>query len=299
MKEILILMSTYNGEKYLNEQLTSLFQQKRVKVTVLVRDDDSSDNTKNILEQWKDKVDLNWYTGEHLNAEFSFFDLMEHAAKMDFQYFAFCDQDDVWDQDKLYCALKKLEQIEPNKEALYCCGQKLVNEKLELISVHKLNKNRNLYARFMYNDAAGCTEVFNQALLKRIVQYKPKYLSMHDSWLVKVCLATGGEIIVDPKAHISYRQHENNVLGLKRDFKSKLVRAKKYIDELDITSQMKELERGYSMYLIPEYREIVLDVLKYKKHFKNKIRLLNMRKFKYANIGITLTYIIKVLENKV
>lgn len=298
MKDVLVLMSTYNGEKFLDEQIHSLFSQKRVNIKVLVRDDGSTDRTIDILERWHNAANLEWYAGEHLDVKYSFFDLLERSAETDFNYFAFCDQDDVWDDDKLLCALKSLNKVKVDREGLYYCGQRLVDERLNILNIHELSEKRNLFARFMLNDSAGCTEVFNKALLKRVIQYKPDYMLMHDTWLVKVCLAVGGEVIVDPKPHLSYRQHSNNVVGLQRDLKSKLIRAKKYINEQDIESQMQELSKGYADSLVPEYYEIVHDVLNYKKELRRKIRLLNMRKFKYADIGIMITHILKVLENK-
>lgn len=298
MNKVLVLMATYNGEKYLDQQLDSIFSQKDVDVEVLVRDDGSKDKTQDKLEKWHKKASLNWYTGKHLNVKYGFFDLMEHAAKTDFQYFAFCDQDDVWDSDKLSIAISKLKDIEPNKCGLYYCGQRIVDEGLNLLDIHKLQSNRSNYARFMLNDAAGCTEVFNKALLNEIVSYKPQYLLMHDAWLVKVCLALGGELIVDPNPHMSYRQHGGNVVGLKHDFKSNISRAIQYIKEQDVYSQMKELDKGFGNKIQSDYKEIINLVLGYKNSFKNKLKLLNRDKFYFSNRGIQTTYTLKILINK-
>lgn len=72
MKTVLVLMATYNGGKYLDEQLQSLFSQKEVKVKLLVRDDESSDNTITVLENWEKGNDISWYSGKHLNVQFGF-----------------------------------------------------------------------------------------------------------------------------------------------------------------------------------------------------------------------------------
>ena len=298
MQSVLVLMATYNGEKYLEEQLNSLFNQKHVKVSVLVRDDGSSDSTQSILEKWKSNTDLNWYTGEHLNVKYGFLDLMARAATMEYDYYAFCDQDDVWDDDKLFFALQMLKKIVAEKEVLYYCGQRLVNEKLNLIAMHELNRKRTLYARFMLNDAAGCTMVFNRALLMMVNKYKPQYLLMHDAWVVKVCLAVGGKVIVDPQAHMSYRQHGNNTLGLRKDFVSKLKRAIAYINQQKVQAQLQELNEGYGQQLIPEYAAIIADVLGYKHSIRKRINLLNMHKFYFGDWRIQAIYLLKVLFNK-
>lgn len=298
MKNVLVLMATYNGEKYLNEQIKSLFAQKNVKVSVLVRDDGSIDNTKKILKKWEDNSSLTWYTGEHLNAKFGFFDLLLEATKRtEFGYFAFCDQDDIWDEDKLEIAIKALSKEKTYIETVYYCGQRLVDERRNFLAVHKLNKKRTEYARFIFNDAAGCTMVFNRKLLNTITSYKPKYLLMHDAWMLKVCLAVGGKIIVDAEAHMSYRQHDNNVVGLKNDFKSKVSRSIRYIKEKNIEIQMLELENGYRNEIIGEYREIIYDIIHSKSSFSSKRKMLDCKKFYYGDIGLQITYILKVLLN--
>ena len=161
-KSVLVLMATYNGEKYLNDQLKSIFNQTGVLVKVLVRDDGSTDNTISILEDWSKTNNLEWYTGEHLNVQFGFYDLMVHAKNYNYNYFAFSDQDDIWDSDKLYIALQHLQEADNLKPSLYYCGQKLVDENLNYLDTHYLNTKRNLKTKFIFSDIAGCTAVFNK-----------------------------------------------------------------------------------------------------------------------------------------
>ena len=86
MKKILVIMATYNGEKYLEEQLNSILQQKNVCVDILVRDDGSSDSTVTILNRYRENGKLEWYTGEHLNVANGFFDLMLKAKQKESDY---------------------------------------------------------------------------------------------------------------------------------------------------------------------------------------------------------------------
>ena len=108
MEKVLVLMATYNGEKYLQEQLDSIYRQKNVMVDVLVRDDGSSDLTQEILEMNSKTKNLTWYSGEHKNVQKGFFELMRKAAMLDYEYYAFCDQDDVWFDDKLSIAISRI-----------------------------------------------------------------------------------------------------------------------------------------------------------------------------------------------
>ena len=95
MNKILILMSTYNGEKYLSEQLNSLLLQENVNIKILIRDDGSTDNTHKILNFYSSNYpNISWYTGENKGPALSFMDLLFNAPESD--YYAFCDQDDVW-----------------------------------------------------------------------------------------------------------------------------------------------------------------------------------------------------------
>ena len=94
MKKVTILLSSYNGETYLDEQLESIEAQKDVQTRILVRDDGSTDHTCDILDQWQQKTNLKWYCGENIGPARSFMDLLRQAG--DSYYYAFSDQDDYW-----------------------------------------------------------------------------------------------------------------------------------------------------------------------------------------------------------
>lgn len=297
-KKVLIIMATYNGEKYLKEQLESIFDQKNVEVSVLVRDDGSQDRTIDILEMYKSEKRIDWYTGPHLNVAKGYFDLMKKAAAYDVDYIAFSDQDDIWDLDKLHVALQALDKVNFETPALYYCGQRLVDQDMKFISNHRLNEYRNLTTRFVLSDFAGCTGVFNKKLLEEVVSFEPTYMLMHDTWILKVCLALGGKVIVDSEPHMNYRQHGGNAVGLGRSIPAYLKQVKQYLNEYLVEEQMIELIKGYGDRLVPEYREIVECIYNYRKNLKCKKILLDKRKINFYNTGLNITYAIKVLLNK-
>ncbi|MBQ4399872.1 MAG: glycosyltransferase, partial [Alphaproteobacteria bacterium] len=107
MDNVLVLMSTYNGEKYLKTQLDSILAQQGVNVQILVRDDGSSDGTLPILQAYAAQGKLTYYTGPNLKPAKSFMDLIYNAPQADF--YAFADQDDYWLPEKLICAVNKLK----------------------------------------------------------------------------------------------------------------------------------------------------------------------------------------------
>ena len=298
MKEkVLVLMASYNGEKYIDEQLTSLFAQEGVEVALLVRDDGSTDSTRDILDRWGKTHPVTWYTGDHLGAKYGFLELVTKALSSDADHFAFCDQDDVWDGDKLQIALASLQTVTPGTPALYYCGQRLVDAALQPLSVHKLNAGRTMAARFVFGDIAGCTGVFNRALAEAVAAYRPDYMRMHDLWIMKVCCAIGGQVFVDPEAHIAYRQHGNNVEGLSNSLRSKINRFGRYYRH-SITAHMCELKKGYDDRLCDEYRRLIDRILLCQKQPSARWALLRQYNIDFRNKGIALAFFLKVLFNK-
>lgn len=291
-------MATYNGKKYLSEQLESIFAQKSVLVEILVRDDGSKDGTRNLLDEYKKSGRLQWYTGEHLNVARGYFDLMKMALKFDADYIAFADQDDVWDSDKLYIATQFLDSVDRKVPALYYCGQRLVDGELNFIANHELNNHRTLITRFVLSDFAGCTGVFNRALLEAVIEYEPQYMLMHDTWILKVCLCLGGKVFVDTKPHMNYRQHGGNTVGLGRSLSAYIKQVNQYLNEYHVEAQMHELLNGYEDRMVPQYKALAKQICEYRKSFRIKKQLMNKKYINFYNNGLNLTYKLKVLLNK-
>lgn len=275
LESILVLLSTYNGEKYLEEQLNSLKSQIGVKVDILVRDDGSKDSTIDILNEWQREGGLSWYSGNNLKAAKSFMNLVNNAP--DYNYYAYCDQDDVWEIDKLKIALQMMEQYPRDKELLYCSTLNIVDEKLNFLNIKQIHRLYPIGEALIRNNIVGCTMVFNRKLLETIKIHNPEYLEMHDSWTYRVCIAVGGNVVVDYIPHINYRQHENNVIGatvnnidrLYNRFKSLYFR-KNY----GSLQTARELLLGYSERISEKDKKLLIKVINYKKSLKNKLILI-------------------------
>lgn len=213
MASVAVLMSTYNGEKYLREQIDSVLNQKGVQVSLLVRDDGSKDHTLELLQEYaQEHENISWYNNVNLGPAKSFLDLVMNAPEAD--YYAFCDQDDYWDEDKLAIAVEKMKDFPADKPALYYSNLRIVDQDLNFFrlshAVPHVPKNR--YSVLAEPIATGCTMVFNAATVKVLRRKLPEYCSMHDAWVYMVCLLLGS-VVYDFDAHISYRQHGNNVIG--------------------------------------------------------------------------------------
>lgn len=296
MEKVLVLLATYNGEKYLQEQLDSLYMQEEVDVHILVRDDGSTDSTIDILEENSKNHNLDWYQGDHKNVSKSFFELMQKGAETKYELFAFCDQDDVWDSNKLKIAVERINKV--NTMALYYCGQRLVNDQRVFIENHELNKNRTLKTRFVMSDFAGCTGVFNKKLLEEVIKYEPAYMLMHDTWIMKVCLCLGGSVYIDTNPRMDYRQHDKNTLGLGHSFKATIKQIDQYINEYQVEKVTKELLNGYGNRMVPEYKEICSWICKYKRDWKCKKKLLDRNNVDFCKFGLNIVFCIKVILNK-
>lgn len=207
---VVVLLSTYNGGKHLDGQLASIFGQT-TPVELVVRDDGSEDGTIEVLESWRGRFPIEFSLGRNLGPARSYLDLLVSAP--DASYYAFADQDDVWDSDKLETGLGLLSQVPADRPALYFSATRVVDEKLRFLEDSRLSGTPTFEQALVRNFASGCTMLFNRRLLELVRDAPYVELGMHDSWLLKVCLAVGGSVYYDPKPHISYRQHSANVVG--------------------------------------------------------------------------------------
>lgn len=223
MKKVLVLMSTYNGECYLRDQLSSLYRQECVDVHLLVRDDGSSDGTISILNEFSDKYGkMTILMGENMGPAKSFHYLiyLAHLEYKGYDYYAFCDQDDVWKSDKIKNAVALLEG-ESAILKLYYSRTTLTDALLNPIECHSVNEIVNsLYANVISNHSPGCTQVFNYNLLCKVAflstdiqKNTSSFIPMHDCWVAVVAYACGSKVIVDNSSYILYRQHGKNSVG--------------------------------------------------------------------------------------
>ena len=267
-------MSTYNGEKYLSEQINSLMTQKGVNVHLQIRDDGSSDYTIKILEQFKtafpDKIDIE--LGTHKGFSESFYLLAASADAYD--YYAFCDQDDVWMPGKLQTAVDMIDGTSDVPE-MYFSNVQLTDSILR--PLHTLYKDYHfpslLSMRLTDNPAPGCSIVFNNTARKYFIRADKDKIVYHDFWMYLIC-SYMGKVVYDSNCQIMYRQHDSNVMGLHNQKKNWIGRIRKLNHKLHIREYAAaELCRLFSSQINPAELDKVRIMSEYRKNLSAKMRL--------------------------
>ncbi len=211
-------MSTYNGGKYLKEQIESILAQEGTEVTLFVRDDGSTDETKELLMRYMEQYGIVVTFGQNAGVGNSFMQLL-YSVPEEFDYYAFSDQDDIWMPDKLAAAERKLEAEEG--PALYTSNQMLTDAAGNETGLrYQSNPGTSVQQILHNNKLAGCTFVWNSRMhaFYRDERRRPDpallKVRIHDVWTA-MAAAVAGTVIYDQEAHILYRQHESNVVGAK------------------------------------------------------------------------------------
>lgn len=223
MSMLHILMSTYNGERYLAQQIESIIAQTYTDWCLFIRDDGSKDGTKQILDAYavKDKRITVLRDTENVGACRSFERLLEQCGGAD--YYAFADQDDVWDADKLEICMQVIraqEKAFPRKPVVVHTDLRVVDEQLQEIAPSfwrysniqpdLLDAHRHYLA--ISNSATGCAMLFNEAA-RACALPMSENAYMHDAWVALMTVCHGGQLVPIHRAPIAYRQHAGNVLG--------------------------------------------------------------------------------------
>lgn len=257
--KVVVLLSTYNGEQYIEEQLRSIVKQNNFKdIDVIIRDDGSKDSTVDILKKYAKKYsNIKFLVGKNIGLVPSFFYLLRYSYNYNYEYYAFCDQDDYWMPDKIDVALNKLQYGGIGKvPLLYGSCSWLVDSALKMegrMTTQKENRPISLYNAVIQNICPGHTQVLNKLLVKIILDHTKslKNIYSQDLWIITVASAMG-KVIFDNTPHVLYRMHVNNQLGYGQTTWNRLIshikRLKKGETRL-ISKQMQTFLDFYSDYL--------------------------------------------------
>ena len=220
---ISILMATYNGERFIKEQIESLLGQTVQNFKLYINDDKSTDSTFEVAQEYEKKHPEKIFVSQNEKnlggAKQNFIQMMINHKD---DYILLCDQDDVWLPDKIDKSLHKMKEMElqhdKSKPLLVYTDLTVVDENLNIISQSYFktediyNKKKTLNKIVARNITTGCTVMYNRALAD-LIESTPEHMIMHDWWLTLIACAFG-ELSTIFEPTVMYRQHSDNEIGV-------------------------------------------------------------------------------------
>ena len=287
MKNVVILLATYNGQQYIRQQLDSLFAQTYQDFRIVIHDDGSTDETVNIINEYRDKYSdrIEIIYGHSCGGAKTNF--MYLLSEVEADYYLLCDQDDVWLPEKVEKSIKVLHDIENEggrhllHPAIVFTDMYVVDENLNIIDesfigyLGRSSKNTSYTQVLIDNPAAGTTMCFNRALRDIAISSKNvewDNVPMHDAWLLEIATIYGNVRCIE-KPLVYYRQTGHNTMGAKTESTSdKLLR------------NAREMRRGFfarKKAFIDEARMFAREILRLKDIPEDKLKVLN----EFVHIG--------------
>lgn len=259
MKKIKVLLSSYNGEKYITQQVDSILGQTHTNLELFIRDDGSTDETVKLLEMYQKDTRVHLFLGTNIGFVRSFFSLLDVAGEAD--YYAFADQDDVWLPNKLEMALEKMKNSHEDKPVLYFSNYEFCDAQMNYLSTHS-NKPPKICFRNSLVDCVplGFNMVVNRTARELTVNNLPQKSTGHDWWMYMLCAGLG-ELVYDERVTVKYRRHTENVSGAEYNFwQFQIWRFKRFFLNgyfKKIHEQIKEFETLYGKRLSMEDQKVL------------------------------------------
>lgn len=292
MKKVQVLLSTYNGERYLAEQLDSIINQSFKNIGILIRDDGSSDSTLRIINQYVKKYpdQIEVLYGENVGVIKSFFLLLAQSDD-EADYYCYCDQDDVWFHNKIERAVQYLQNKNDQSPNMYFTNTTLTDMQLNPLKnwPSRPRKKPSFYNALIQNIAVGMTITINKKARDLLVKKEVEIhnIIMHD-WWTYLCVSAFGKVYYDDSPSAYYRQHGNNVVGgestLIERIKKKWSSFNKHKGERLLYKQAVEFNRLFGEELKGQKKEQLKLFLFPRHNMKNKIKFLYKSKLYRQNV---------------
>ena len=282
-----VLLSAYNGEKYIEQQLNSILRQEGVDVSLIIRDDGSTDSTAEIINAYKklykNKIEI--IRGKNVGIHESFRELLlqDHRS----QYIAFADQDDIWDRDKLIIGISALSLFGAN---FYSCASRLIDSNnLELGSTTSDPEKYRFYmngnSKILTPGAQGCTMILDNNFLTTIINRGVPSKYGHDTW-IPIIAYYYDQSIYDPMPHMSYRQHDDSWTGNRsKKVKQLITETEHFLKGLKrYTPLAQDILQRYKDALSLYDLEVIMNISGNSLSFANRMKAI--RKYQFGKYGI-------------
>lgn len=284
--KVQVLMSTYNGSEFLENQLISILYQDKVDIRLLVRDDGSIDDTLDILYKYKSIYpNIEIIEGENIGVAHSFLELLR-VADSEVDFYAFADQDDFWFPNKIIVANNKLQEA---NSMLYCSNTINTDRNLQILKIKRKKLTPSFGNSLIENLSPGCTYVFTKELRDIILEQLPLEIVIHDWWFY-IIASYHNSVFFDENAYIFYRQHGNNLIGNSKSIYGRINKALRNIYKIE-SNVIKQIN------ILVKILNIDIDYLDYfvQLTVKNKIKILFQKEIKRQSILETILYKIIIL----
>lgn len=205
-KKVAILLSSYNGEKYIAQQIDSILAQTYPNIEIYVRDDCSTDRTVEVLRPYAQRGEIHLIVGEkNLGYPEGFYELLRTVSEAD--YFGFSDQDDVWEPDKIARAVVGLNRRNPDLPALFFASYEICDENLNHIRYSSYLASKPEFRHSLFECLGlGFTYVMNRKAKEMITSQRSVYGDTKDVWIGMLCSAFG-EVVFDKKSCAKHRRN--------------------------------------------------------------------------------------------
>ena len=257
-KKVAVLLSTYNGEKYVGAQIHSILTQSYKNLVLVVRDDGSSDKTVKIVKEYMENYsNIKLVEGKNLGFIKSFFELLKLEQA---DYYAFADQDDVWLPDKIAFAVKSLDKLDNSKPNMAFSNSDYYDVDMKLIKEGEKGKTFSFTNSLYECVTQGMTMVINQKTKDTVLDYMPERVFFHDWWVYMICSGMGN-VAYDDVTTVKYRRDGKNATAEGENFIKLLIwRIKNLFGKdglLDIRIQQSEYKKLFYDKLSDENKAIL------------------------------------------
>ena len=276
---VCVVMGTYNGEKFLEEQIVSILNQVDISLKLVVRDDGSDDGTVKILESFKGKGLLEFKVGHNIGYSENYLKLLQSIMQQDWDYVALSDQDDIWDENKLSIAIKRLLN---EGVGMYASRRRILSGGKDRGLIYPRGNISPTFLNSCFeNICPGCTIVMSKKFAKLSLSYlqlpEARGISF-DSLLYSI--AVGQDMLYfDDDSYIAYRLHADNLIGIQAYKGLPTLRSIGNFNQA-LANKIRFLDASRSVYVSKDH-QVQLSLLSQKKHYLARaVRILRMPKFR-------------------
>lgn len=213
MVRVEVFLSTFNGERYLKEQLGSILNQEgNFDLQLFIRDDGSTDQTCEILKEYESNQHVRVIYGSNIGINASIMNLIS-TTDLTSDFYAFADQDDVWFPNRMQKAIDDLQANPSDTPVLWTCNELLTDAELQVYGTLSTSKYLGDFRNAMIqNKVPGHTQVMNRAMISKLMKYPAEWMYLYDRVFYMTACALG-EVIYHAEPCGFYRQHQHNEVG--------------------------------------------------------------------------------------